>query len=72
MSKAQSARLLIAVVGVVVVGLLLRAVDGIAAALGLIFAGFVAISLLAEWAFRSLATHDEKRRDLEDRVRDAE
>ncbi len=69
MSKAGFARIAIGILGTVVTGMVATS-SGLGTGLMLlaIVAGFIATGLLAEAAFRTFATPDEIRRDLEDRV----
>lgn len=69
MSKAHLARTTIGILGFVATCLSISAVKGAAWTIGVMIAGFVISSALAEWAFRATATPEELRKDLDDRAR---
>lgn len=73
MSRAAIARLAIGVLGTLATGYGATATGlGTGAMLIAIVTGFFVTSILAEAAFRSMATPEEIRRDLEDRVRNSD
>lgn len=69
MTRAQAARLATGIAGVLATGVAVSYVDRAAWMFAIIVVGFVLSSLLSQCAFRALASAEERRRDLEQRVR---